>query len=206
MGIRDDVGRLIGRSAKVHRYESRQHRPSEADQARDVARYKYLLRVASRERLEKVHQEAFEALEPNQRDCLFDRLYHDLPEEDRPIDSSPAELARAALVAHEADRGYLVRMLRRPRHGVTEGHGTRTSSAESADSLFAESVLGPVAATATRSSAGTDSLGGFDSSPEASQLNASVFVRPAAEGRAPEAGFGGVVGAGDGGGAGGGGM
>lgn len=198
MGLRDEVGRLTRMSAKGdHSREAARHRPSGIEQARDVARYKYLLRVASRERLEQAHREAFAALQPEQCERLFLRLYHDLPEEDRPISSSPAELAHAVVVAQEGDRGYLVRMLRRPDHGVTEGHGIG-DPASSGVSLFAGSVLAPVAATATQSSAVSDSLPGFDSSPEAAQLKSSVFSRTAPEGRVPEAGFGGVVGGGNG--------
>lgn len=199
MGIRDEVGRLTRKGAKAdHSREPGHQRSTEDEQARDVARYKYLLRVASRERLEQAHHDAFTALQPDQRERLFLRLCHDLPEEDRPISSSPAELAHAVVVAQEGDRGYLVRMLRRPDHGVTEGNGNRGGSPASGDSLFAGSVLAPVAATATRSSAVSDSLPGFDTSPEAAQLNASVFSRPTPEGRAPESGFGGVVGGGNG--------
>ena len=179
MGIRDEVGRLISKGARAgHSREAAHHQPSENEQARDVARYKYLLRVPSRERLEQAHQEAFTALAPEQRERLFLRLCHDLPEEDRPISSSPAELAHAAVVAQERDRGYLLRMLRRPGQGVTEGHGTRNPTPESGDSLFAASVLAPVAATATQSTAVSDALAAFDTSPEAAQVDPSVFTRP----------------------------
>ncbi|XGX80948.1 hypothetical protein LQK93_03797 [Terrabacter sp. BE26] len=178
MGIRDELGRLTRKGDKAgHGHASRQHPPTEVEQARDVARYRYLLRVASHERLEQAHQEAFTALEPGQRERLFLRLCHDLPEEDRPSSSSPAELAHAAVVAQQTDRGYLLRMLRRPGQGVTEGHGINTPS-ESGDSLFAGSVLAPVAATATHSTAVSDSLEAFHNSPEAAQVDASVFVRP----------------------------
>ncbi|WP_374969250.1 hypothetical protein [Terrabacter sp. BE26] len=176
MGIRDEVGRLISK-ADLSR-EPGHHRPTAVEQARDAARYKYLLRVASRERLEQAHQEAFTALPPEQRERLFLRLCHDLPEEDRPISSSAAELAHAAVVAQETDRGYLVRMLRRPDHGVTEGHGARDPSPASGDSLFAGSVLAPVAATATQSTAMSNLLPGFETSPEAAQVDPSVFARP----------------------------
>lgn len=178
MRIRHEVGRLAGKKKSDVGRGSTHRGATEAEQARDLARYKYLLRVASGERLEQAHAEAFSALLPEQRERLFRRLRRDLPEEDRPISNSPAELAHAAVVAQEADRGYLVRMLRRPGHGVSEGHGTLRPSAVSGDSLFAESVLAPVAATATHSSVVSAALAGFDHSPEAAQIDPSVFAGP----------------------------
>jgi hypothetical protein len=195
MGLRDEVGRLIGKSAKGdHGHDSTHHQTPEAERARDVARYRYLLRVASAERLEQAHSEAFRALPREQRERLFLRLCHDLPEEDRPISSSPAELAHAAVVAQEADPGYLVRMLRRPGYGVTEGHFVPSEAHRSGGLLFAESVLDQVAARTVGSWIASEALAGFDRSPEAAQLSASVFVRPAA----PETGFGALLSGGNG--------
>jgi hypothetical protein len=188
MGIRGELGRLVGKGSQAqHTGESPHRQVSEAEQARDLARYKYLLRVASSESLEQAHQAAFADLRPEQRE----RLCHDLPEEDRPISSSPAELAHAAVVAQEADHGYLVRMLRRPGHGLTESHSVDPSAGHS---LFADSVLGQVAAAAAGSGAVSTSLAGFENSLEAAQIDASVFVRPPGPlGHAAwEAGFGGA--------------
>lgn len=191
MGIRGELGRLVGKGSQAeHTGESPHRQVSEAEQARDLARYKNLLRVASSESLEQAHQAAFADLLPEQRERLFLRLCHDLPEEDRPISSSPAELAHAAVVAQEADHGYLVRMLRRPGHGLTESHSVDPSAGHS---LFADSVLGQVAAAAAGSAVST-SLAGFENSLEAAQIDASVFVRPPGPlGHAAwEAGFGGT--------------
>src|SRR4051812_21994300 len=173
MGIRDEVGRRIAKGAKGDRTHGSTHSPaSEVEEARDVARYKYLLRVASSESLEQAHQEAFAALLPDQCERLFTRLCHDLPEEDRPISRTPAELAHAAGVAQEADHGYLVRMLRRPGHGVTEGHSVAAGASQ--HSLFTDSVLASVAAAVSRSTVVTESLVAFENSPEAAQVDASV--------------------------------
>ncbi len=178
-----------------------------------LARYTYLLRVATPDLLQQVHREAFADLTGEQRERVFLRLCHDLPEGQRPTSTEPAELARAAVAAHDGDHGYLVRMLRRPGQGVTEGHFVPAGGDRPGGLLFAGSVLGPVAAAAGAAEAATESLTGFPNSPEAAQANASVFVRPAgATGRAAwEAGAGGgVAGAGpvggDFGGAGGGGI
>ena len=102
-------------------------------------------------------------------------------------------------------------MLRRPGQGVTEGHFVPEGRDRPGGLLFAGSVLRQVAATAVGSDAATESLIGFDTSPEAAQVNTSVFVRPSGPmGRgAWQAGAGGVAGSGsgpgDGGGPGGGG-
>lgn len=172
------------------------------EEAWELARYKYLLRVASPDAVEQLHREAFAVLALEQRERLFLRLRHDLSEGQRPASSEPAELARAAVAAHEGDHGYLIRLLRRPGQGVSEGHTVPEQQAGSGGLLFAGSVLGPVAATAVRSDAASDLLVGFDNSPEAAQVEASVFVRPpgAIGHGAWEAGAGGV--AGDSGGAG----
>ena len=128
--------------------------------------------------LEQVHREAFAALDPEARERLLLRLQHDLPDEARPATSEPGELARAAVAAHQGDQGYLVRMLRRPGHGVSEGrYATEAAAAPSGGLLFAGSVLGPVAAAAVTSDSATHLLEGFENSPEAAQLSAEVHVR-----------------------------
>ncbi len=211
MGIRDRLARLTERSSsEASSVDSTRRQDVSAQEALQLARYKYLLRVASSDVLEQVHHQAFAALTEEQRERVFLRLRHDLPDGRRPASSEPAELARAAVTAHDDDHGYLVRMLRRPGHGVTEGHSVPHAADRPGALLFAGSVLGPVAATTTASDAASESLVGFANSPEAAQVNAAVFVRPAgATGHAAwEAGAGGPPGAaiGDGGGAGGGGI
>ncbi|MGO4597150.1 hypothetical protein [Terrabacter sp. 2RAF25] len=203
MSIRDRVGRLTGRASGEGSSRKSANSPdSSGEQARELALYTYLLRVAPPEVVEQVHREAFAALPLEQRERLLLRLRHDLPEAVRPASSEPAELARTAVAAHHDDHGYLVRLLRRPGQGVSEGHTVPTQSTAAGGLLFAGSVLEPVAATAVRSAAATGSLVGFGNSPEAAQLEASIFVRsPGALGHSAwEAGAGGV--AGDSGGAG----
>ena len=199
MGIRDILTRLTGTSTTDTGSGHSTHRQAAPGQeAVQLARYRYLLRVATPDLVEHIHVEAFADLSMEQRDRVFLRLGHDLPEGQRPADSEPAELARAAVAAHHDDHGYLVRMLRRPGQGVSEGHAAPAGPNRPGDSLFAGSVLGPVAAVAASSEAATQALVGFDNSPEAAQVNASVFVRPAGASGGPgwQPGAGGVPGAG----------
>ena len=203
MSIRDRLAHMTGKAAgEGSSRKSAKPPDASGEEARELARYKYLLRVAPPDVVEQVHRESFEALLLEQRERLFLRLRHDLSEAQRPTSSEPAELARAAVAAHERDHGYLVRLLRRPGQGVSEGHTVPEQSDGSGGLLFAASVLGPVAATAVRSATATDSLVGFSNSPEAAQLEASVFVRsPGSVGHSAwEAGAGGVAGDSGGGG------
>ena len=203
MSIRDRLARVTGKASGEGSSRLAPNSPdASGDEAWEAARYKYLLRVAQPEVVEQVHREAFAALLLEQRERLFLRLRHDLPEAQRPASSEPAELAHAAVAAHQGDHGYLVRLLRRPGQGVSEGHTVPEQADRPGGLLFAGSLLRPVAATAVRSATASDSLHGFSNSPEAAQLEASVFVRsPGAVGHSAwEAGAGGV--AGDSGGAG----
>jgi hypothetical protein len=204
MGLRDRVVRLTSKTiGHDGDRDATRGQADSADAAKDVAQYKYLVRVATPGVLEQAHREAFAALDPDSRERLFLRLQHDLSAETRPTTSEPGELARAAVAAHHGDQGYLVRMLRRPGHGVSEGrYATEAAAAPSGGLLFAGSVLGPVAAAAVASDSATHLLEGFENSPEAAQLSAEVHVRPA---DAPGGGVwggggGGVTAMGDGGG------
>jgi hypothetical protein len=178
MGLRDRILRLTNKTGGRGGNGDSSAQAESADAAKDLAQYKYLLRVASPGMLEQVHREAFAALAPEPRERLLLRLQHDLPEETRPTASEPDELARAAVAAHQGDPGYLVRMLRRPGLGVTEGrYATESIAAPSVGLLFAGSVLGPVASVAATTDSAADLLEGFENSPEAAQLSAEVHVR-----------------------------
>ena len=85
-------------------------RPSEDDPAASaaVARYDYLLRTAEPAQLERIHAEAFARLTPEQRDQLHTRLRTELPPEEHPRTSQPADLARTATRAEAARPGVLV--------------------------------------------------------------------------------------------------
>ena len=72
---------------------------------RAIARYKYLLRTADPEDIEKVHAEAFAKLSPEQRQMVLQRLTDDLPESERPRSDQPADLARSATRAEMSPAG-----------------------------------------------------------------------------------------------------
>ena len=89
--------------------------PSEDDPAASaaVARYDYLLRTAEPAQLARIHVEAFARLTPEQRDQLHTRLRTELPPEEQPRTSQPADLARTATRAEAARPGVLAGILAR---------------------------------------------------------------------------------------------
>lgn len=143
--------------------------------ARDVARYKYLLRVSSPQVFDEVHAEVFAQLPAPTREALYRRLCRDLSEELRPTSADPAELARAAACAQDDDPTYLPRVLRRPagEPGTAPPAGRR----HAADATtYGRSVLAAVARTASTSPAAAETLLGFDTSMEAAQINPTHSV------------------------------
>jgi len=77
-----------------------------------VERYRYLLRTAPPEDLERVHGEAFAKLSPQQRQLVFRALSRELPESERArLTNEPSSLARAATRAELRQPGTLERAL-----------------------------------------------------------------------------------------------
>jgi len=76
-----------------------------------VERYQYLLRTAPPETIEKVHQEAFARLTPEQREMLFARLSKNAPSGDAPRDSDPASLAVSATRSELRQPGTMERSM-----------------------------------------------------------------------------------------------
>lgn len=68
---------------------------SDADRAA-IARYDYLLQTADPQRVEQIHREAFARLTPTQRAQVQDRMNAEFEPGERPVSSSPDDLARAA--------------------------------------------------------------------------------------------------------------
>lgn len=68
---------------------------SDADRAA-IARYDYLLQTADPQRVEQIHREAFARLTPAQRAQVQERMTAELEPGERPVSSSPDDLARAA--------------------------------------------------------------------------------------------------------------
>ncbi len=78
----------------------------------DVGRYTRLLRDATPEGIERLHLEAFRQLAPAQLRIVFDQLIKNATTADeRPLDASPASLARAAALAERRQPGTLARIL-----------------------------------------------------------------------------------------------
>jgi hypothetical protein len=76
-----------------------------------VERYHYLLRTAPPETIEKVHQEAFAKLTPEQRELLFTQLSKNAPSGDAPRDSEPASLAVSATRSELRQPGTMERSM-----------------------------------------------------------------------------------------------
>jgi len=102
--------------------------PTEDEYA--VDRYRYLLRTAPPDQVERVHEEAFARLTPAQRRLLHDELAAAVDEPaEAPRDDEPATLARSAVRAEYRQPGTMERVLSGPGFGST----------------FASSMLGGVA-------------------------------------------------------------
>jgi len=97
-----------------------------------VDRYRYLLRTAPPEQVEKVHAEAFSKLTADQRKILHDQLSAAVMVEDRPADAEPETLARSATRAELRQPGTMENVLGSPALGQTFG------------STFASSMFGSI--------------------------------------------------------------
>ncbi|WP_417218361.1 hypothetical protein [Arthrobacter sp.] len=79
--------------------------------AEAIARYRYMLRTAPPEDMERAHAEAFSRLTPRQRDALQSGLGEELPSGERPRSNLPGDLARSATRAEVAHPGFMERVL-----------------------------------------------------------------------------------------------
>ena len=129
-----------------------------SEDERAIARYKYLLRTAPPEDIERVHTEAFAKLSPEQRQMVLQRLNEDLPEGERPRSDQPADLARSATRAEMSRPGYL-----QGAFGGGRGGGMGMGG------MIAGSMLGTIAGVVVGSALADMMMGGYDSSPEAQE-------------------------------------
>lgn len=130
-------------------------RGASSEDERAIARYKYLLRTAPPEDVERVHAEAFGRLSPEQRQQVLSRMSEDLPQAEQPRTAEPADLARAATRAEMRQPGYMQRSF----GGGGMGMG----------GMFAGSMLGTIAGFVVGSAIADAMLGGYDQSPEAAE-------------------------------------
>ncbi len=105
-----------------------------SDDERAVERYRYLLRTASPDTVERVHAEAFAKMTDSQRQAVFDELKANAPYGDAPVDSSPQNLALSATRSELRQPGTLERSF---------GTGSRDGMGFGA--TVASSLLGTVA-------------------------------------------------------------
>jgi hypothetical protein len=122
---------------------------------RAIARYRYLLRTAPPEDLERVHAEAFAQLSPEQRQMVLERLTEDLPESERARSDAPVDLARSATRAELRRPGYLQGAFGAARGGM--------------GGMIAGSMLGTIAGGVVGSALADALLGGYEGSPEAAE-------------------------------------
>ncbi|WP_347038147.1 hypothetical protein AAHB37_16175 [Glutamicibacter halophytocola] len=83
---------------------------SREDQAA-IEKYKYMLRTAPPQEMERAHAEAFSRLTPQQRALLQSELSEQLPAAERPASDRPQDLARAATRAEVSRPGFMEKIL-----------------------------------------------------------------------------------------------
>ena len=119
-----------GRPASQNAAPSNQP-PRSADEIA-VERYRYLLRTAPPETIERVHAEAFSKLTEQQRRLVLAELSAGLPPQEQPRSTDPHTMARAATRAEYMNPGFMERTLGPQRQGPTSA------------SMFGSSMLGTV--------------------------------------------------------------
>ncbi|WP_404291796.1 hypothetical protein [Glutamicibacter arilaitensis] len=83
---------------------------SREDQAA-IEKYRYMLRTAPPQDMERAHAEAFARLTPQQRELLHAELADQLPAAERPVSQRPEDLARAATRAEVSRPGFMDKIL-----------------------------------------------------------------------------------------------
>ena len=164
--------------------------PDSADE-RAIGRYRYLLRTAPPEAIEKVHAEAFAQLTPEQRSQVLGQLSQDLPEGERPRSDDPQEMARAATRAEMRQPGYLQQSFGRGQMGGGR-MGGGMGGGMGMGGMIGGSMLGGIAGVVVGSAIASSLFGGYEQSPEAAEAGG------ASDGSGGDAGSGG---SGDAGGA-----
>ncbi|MFJ2145589.1 hypothetical protein ACIOJF_09865 [Glutamicibacter sp. NPDC087831] len=84
--------------------------PSREDQAA-IEKYRYMLRTAPPQDMERAHAEAFARLTPQQRELLHHELSEQLPPAERPMSQDPRDLARSATRAEMSRPGFMDKIL-----------------------------------------------------------------------------------------------
>jgi hypothetical protein len=79
------------------------------DDQQAIERYRYMLRTAPPDDIERAHAEAFASLTPEQRQLVLRELSAQVPESERPTSDDPQQLARAATRAEMRQPGTMER-------------------------------------------------------------------------------------------------
>jgi len=140
----------------------------ESTDERAIGRYRYLLRTAPPEAIEKVHAEAFAQLTPEQRSQVLGQLSQDLPEAERPRSDDPQEMARAATRAEMRQPGYLQQSFGRGQMGGGR-MGGGMGGGMGMGGMIGGSMLGGIAGVVVGSAIASSLFGGYDQSPEAAE-------------------------------------
>ena len=171
MGFLD---RLLGREPQEQHDPAQRRGPSfsepsmssrsgpHGEDERAIARYRYLLRTAPPEELERVHAEAFSRLTPEQRSQVLAELSQNLPPGERVPGGDPQALARAATRAEMRQPGYLEQTFSRGRFGgVGGGMGM--------GGTIMGSMMGTIAGVVVGSAIADALFDDYNSSPEAAE-------------------------------------
>lgn len=111
------------------------------DDQRAVERYRYLIRTAPPETIERVHAEAFAKLTDDQRAAIYEELSRGAGTGERPMSSEPATLARSATRLEMRRPGSFERILQPSSASGSDdqAHGPGVAS------MVGSSLLGSVA-------------------------------------------------------------
>ena len=191
MGFLD---RLFGTNSDAeYRETTNRVRAASAARSEDevaVERYRYLLRTAPPETIEKVHEEAFTKLNAEQRKMLFAQLSADAPRGEAPKADDAHSLAVSATRSEMRQPGTMEKSLGNVSAANGQGGGQAGGGAPGFGSMFGSSLLGSIAGYVIASTLMSAFLPSFAGDPGA--------------GDSSQAGSEGDPGAGDGGAGGGG--
>ena len=173
MGFLD---RLLGREPQEQHDPAQRRGPSfsepsmssrsgpHGEDERAIARYRYLLRTAPPEELERVHAEAFSRLTPEQRSQVLAELSQNLPPGERVPGGDPQALARAATRAEMRQPGYLEQTFSRGRFGGAGG-----GMGMGMGGTIMGSMMGTIAGVVVGSAIADALFDDYNSSPEAAE-------------------------------------
>jgi len=146
MGFLD---RLFGTSSDdEYRETTEKVRAASAARSQDeiaVERYRYLLRTAPPETIEKVHEEAFSQLSAEQRKMLFSQLSAGAPRGEAPQADDAHSLAVSATRSEMRQPGTMEKSLTNVGAANAQAGGSAGGAAPGFGSMFGSSLLGSIA-------------------------------------------------------------